>query len=180
MNRNILLLALLVTFVFGCKGSNKRDIETILSEMKSQPIDLCLDRMVCRYENRDTCISDEQCYDYKMVMYMDSTECSPCRINDLYLWNDYVDRKPSKTKFYFIFSIKKVDVVNSYLALADAGFHDCVYFDTCQAFKNSNKVIPAERQFHTFLMNAKNEIIMVGNPVENRDIQELFNKITNK
>lgn len=111
MNRNILLLALLVTFVFGCKGSNKRDIETILSEMKSQPIDLCLDRMVCRYENRDTCISDEQCYDYKMVMYMDSTECSPCRINDLYLWNDYVDRKPSKTKFYFIFSIKKVDVV---------------------------------------------------------------------
>ena len=180
MKRVILFLTLLVIFVTGCKELKKRDIRTTLAEMKSLPIKLCLDDMICRYGNKDTCISDKQCYDYKMVIYMDSLECSPCRISDLYQWNDLVDKKSSKTKFYFIFSIKKERIADSYLALADADFHDCVYFDTCQAFEHSNRMIPPERQFHTFLMNAKNEIIMVGNPMENREIQKLFNKITNK
>ena len=180
MKRSILLLTLLMVFAAGCKDQKKKNIETTWAKMKSQPIDLCLDKMVCRYENRDTCVSDKQCYSYKMIIYMDSMECSPCRISDLYQWNDFIDNKSPKTKFYFIFSIKKEDIVNSYLALSDADFHYYVYFDTCQAFEKNNKIIPPKRQYHTFLTNAKNEIIMVGNPVENSDIKDLFYKITSK
>lgn len=171
-------IILAIILVIGCKDSKKTGVEAILSEMKSRPIDLCLEKMVCRYGNRDTVISDKRNYDYKMVVYMDTAECSPCRISDLFLWNDYIDKKSAKTKYYFIFSIKKEDMANSYLALADAEFHDCVYFDTCQVFEKCNKQIPQERLYHTFLLDAKNRIVMVGNPIENSELRKIFYKIT--
>lgn len=56
-----------------------------LEEMKSRPIELCLDKMECRRNPLNKL--DKK---YTMVEYIDSTECTPCALNKLRIWNPLI------------------------------------------------------------------------------------------
>ena len=59
----------------GC--SDNRDIEEKISSLQSQPIKLCLDEMRCRNKYGDTVVVDSVKPRYRMVVYVDSSACSP-------------------------------------------------------------------------------------------------------
>ena len=68
----------------GCK-SEKEQVRDKIEEMKSRPIELCLDKMECRRNPLNKL--DKK---YTMVEYIDSTECTPCALNKLRIWNPLI------------------------------------------------------------------------------------------
>lgn len=44
-----------------------------------------------------------------------------------------------------------------------------VYIDDRQDFITNNPTIPEDAMFHTFLLDRKNKIVLVGNPVHNEN-----------
>lgn len=40
-----------------------------------------------------------------------------------------------------------------------------------------NTCIPVDKMFHAFLLDENNNVLLVGNPLENEKIEELFWKI---
>lgn len=52
-----------------------------------------------------------------------------------------------------------------------------IYVDTTQHFRRHNPNIPSDVMFHTFLLDSDNKVILVGSPIQNNRIQNLFKKI---
>lgn len=55
-----------------------------------------------------------------------------------------------------------------------------ILLDTIGEFKMLNPHLPQNTLLHSFLLNEKNEVILVGNPSQNKKIQELFYQLVEK
>lgn len=51
--------------------------------------------------------------------------------------------------------------------------------DTLNLFANKNPQLKTNKLFHCFLLNKKDSVVLVGNPIHNRKIEELMFKIVN-
>lgn len=113
----------------------------------------------------------------KLIVYTDSTSCNSCYIRKLENWNyllEYAQGFNGKLKFYFIIA-PKIDELNSVkIALRSVKFNYPVILDSEDNFKKSNPNIPNNKILHTFLLDKDNNVIMVGNPVNNSEVNELF------
>lgn len=52
-----------------------------------------------------------------------------------------------------------------------------VLLDTLGEFEKLNPHLPKNKALHTFLLDENNNVILVGNPLHNKKIEEMFNKI---
>jgi hypothetical protein len=58
--------------------------------------------------------------------------------------------------------------------LTDMRFHRTVFYDLDGSFERLNPHLPANEQFHTFLLNEDNKTVLVGNPVHNEKLKNLY------
>lgn len=71
-NPRLSIIGIMICLLFlGCK-SEKEQVRDKIEQMKSRPIELCLDKMECRRNPLNKL--DKK---YTMVEYIDSTECTP-------------------------------------------------------------------------------------------------------
>lgn len=101
----------------GC--SDNRDIEEKISSLQSQPIKLCLDEMRCRNKYGDTIVVDRVKPRYRMVVYVDSSVCSPCTLDKMFVWNESIKkacRQGSMLKHVFIVAPKPEQIEDAYLS----------------------------------------------------------------
>lgn len=110
--------------------------------------------------------------DYKVVVYTDSLGCTPCKFKTGE-WSYYVRQLQILSgNIYFVFIFQK----ESKILEEDfrmQGIEYPVIYDTNNAFIQENK-LPASSQFHTFLLDKDNKIILIGSPVGNKKIWELY------
>lgn len=122
--------------------------------------------------------------EFRMIVYIDSTECSPCTLKYLYDWEPILDSLISYPKYresIFIFAPSKSECPKVERELNQKNFKYPVYLDTCNAFVKGNRSIPANRMMHTFLIDAKDSVVLVGNPLTNEKVKALlFNFFNNK
>ena len=78
---------------------------------------------------------------------------------------------------YFIFSPSTEELANIRLSLSASRFYHPIYVDTSGIFIRENPHLPHNPLFHTFLLDEDNRVVLVGNPLENEKIEELFWKI---
>ena len=128
-------------------------------------------------EDRDTLLHPtEDTSNYKIVTYVDSTGCLSCKLQ-LLEWMDFISEIDSitrkKVSFYFYFHPKQ----KKYLItlLKQEGFIFPVCIDTKDEFNQLNQ-FPENGKFRTFLLNNKNRIILIGNPMHSPQIKELYVK----
>lgn len=170
-----------LSFLVSCNGN--RGIEEKINDMRSEPIKLCLEDMQCRNRYGDTIVVDSVKPSYRMVVYVDSTECSPCTIDKMYMWNDAIKKAKkggNKLRHVFIFAPKPDQIEDTYLSIESSGLDSYVYVDTAYAFRRENPHVPQDRMFHFFLIDDKDSVVIVGNPMENPKIDSLVNRIVNK
>ena len=67
---------MMCSFFSGCK-SEKEQVRDNIEQMKSRPIELCLDKMECR-RNPLSKLGKK----FTMVVYVDSAVCSPCALGN--------------------------------------------------------------------------------------------------
>ena len=110
----------------------------------------------------------------KMVIWVDSTECSSCRIGNLYEY-DELYRKSQDYGFEVVimFSPREDEYSDVMHMVGLRHYEFPVYFDSNNSFGLSNK-IPSDRRFHAFLLDCDNRVCFIGDPTSTAKLNSLF------
>lgn len=90
---------------------------------------------------------------------------------------NYAKRFDDRLRFCFIFSPQKKDLFDTKLLIVRQMFDYPILLDTLREFEKLNPHLPKNRALHTFLLDENNNVILVGNPLHNKKIEEMFYKI---
>ena len=177
-----ILLVVVLLIGVGCHD-NVRDAERVITAMQKDAIILPLDRMACMSNKTNILSKSKNEHKFNYVVYIDSSQCSPCAIEGLYAWNHLIDSLYTTNNIDFTFIVapspnqKKEILSSSKVSLLHANF----FVDTAYVFKSLNTSIPSrDIRYHSFLLDSKNRIVLVGSIIKNPNIKQLFNKIINK
>ena len=179
INRKHVTLFLLLASLLVCScKDNKRleDAAKIVNEWAGKEIRFP-GNVPCYVSGRDTLsgLCDEWFQkEYKILLYVDSTGCSSCRLK-LFEWKQLMQEADSlfhgQVGFLLFFQPKNVKEMG-YLFLRDR-FDYPVFMDTNGKINSMNK-FPQTMQYQCFLLDRDNKVMMVGNPVSNMRIWELY------
>ena len=177
MKAKLSIIGTMICLLFlGCK-SEKEQVRDKIEEMKSRPIELCLDKMECR-RNPLSKLNKK----YTMVVYVDSAECSSCALSKLRFWNPLIaeaKKKQLDIDYVFILAPKKKDMEDVNVELEITDLQSSIYVDTAFAFKKNNKDLPKENKYHSFLLNTEGKVILIGSPIANKKIMDIYKSTVN-
>ena len=167
----IILICIPLFCILSCNEhhSNKKTIEKLLSSQITFPA------------KWNTNIHDDVSYlnaAAKMVVLFDSTTCASCELAHLWEWDEVSsisDETQNKFTTVFIFSPGKKDIISVKRSLENIQSNKIrAIIDEDQEFIRLNPFIPKENTFHTFLLDSENNILLVGNPVKNDKLWNLY------
>lgn len=168
-----IVLLILLFWVYGCK-SPQDDIKDRILEMKAKTVSIPYSQM--RLYIRDSVIKKPNTQaEYKLVVYMDSSHCSECEMKKMHLWDDFVkleDKYDGRFSVVFIVqtsSNSTFDAIVSALDRYEVEYQ--IYVDNANVFSKQNPHIPSRKMYHVFLLDEKNNVVFVGNPLLNSDIE---------
>lgn len=181
MRKIVAIISVLVLFV--AINSCKNDNEHCLSKMIGQTVTINKDSMlyiptdyvINRYWQHET--------EYKCISYIDSSQCLSCVFRHISEWNNILKEysiEKNLVDFMFIFQMPSESIRNCKTLYKMSGFIHPIYIDTLTCFIKDNAFIPDEDLYHTFLLDKNNEIILVGNPTKNLNINNLFQETIDK
>lgn len=115
----------------------------------------------------DTVDYDINSFDYKIFTYVDSSDCTICRLK-LMGWDKLLANlsfiKDLKIGLIQVISTKMTDEIKDHMR-ASHYLHP-VYFDTKGQMDSLNHFLH-DYNFQTFLLDASNHIVAIGNPLNN-------------
>ena len=164
--------------VFSC--SEEKKIEELLQGFMRKKIYLPETlEMVYEHQIKKVAINADYA---NLVIYFDSTECSKCIINKLFIYDKLYEYEVNSNKFniLMIFSPRdeEYDAVVTELMVADYLYP--IYIDYRGEFSKHNTSIPTDRRFHSFLLDKDGHPVFVGNPVSNETMWNLFENALEK
>lgn len=164
-------LCLLLSLV-GC-SRQKESLKKDIVKLQSRKVNIPLDLMLC-FNGLLTTAPNPDKLKFKLIIYTDSVSCFSCSLNRLFYWTPLIDSLKPSIDFVFILSPKanELDKVKDVLRLGNLNYP--VYIDTCSAFIKANPHIPDNNLMHTFLLNNKDSVVLVGNPLSTPKIKEIL------
>ncbi len=112
------------------------------------------------------------------ILALINGECGVC-MDELEKWKKYMN-KVDILEVGFIFLIYYSSYMdNNYLDSSGLQFDYPYFEDFGQKYIIENK-FPREKQYQTFLLNKSNKVILIGNPIVNESISNLFLKTIEK
>lgn len=110
---------------------------------------------------------------YKIVTYIDSLGCSSCKLR-LPAWKEFINQLNSiGLNVPILFFIHPNDIRSMKATLRMEQFNYPVCMDIDDSMNKLN-IFPSEFLFQTFLLDKNNRVIVIGNPVHNAKIKELY------
>lgn len=173
-------IAFLIIMLYGCTRSDRETMREVESFYNSL-ITISTSQMQ-RFEGCQDSLPKNNAGRYRMIVYTDSTECSPCALKHLYSWEPILDSLfayPLFSDVFFIFSPSNIDYSKVSVELRNTSFKYPVYLDSCNAFSKDNRNIPTNRMMHTFLIDEDGHVVLVGNPLTNEKIRALYFDVLN-
>ena len=169
LNKSKLLLLCLI-----CSCSGEIQMENDLERLYSNSVVLCLDSMKCMQMKETT---DLRKHGLKLVVYSDSLACSACKMNEMYQWDDLLMKSKAygkKLNIFFVFSPSFDDRLALDWLIKTYMMDYPIYVDTLGVFERNNPWFPHNPNCHTFLLDEKDSVIMVGSPLKNKKMEALF------
>lgn len=178
-----LFILLLLPIFFSCKNEQKereKQIAQLVKEWQGKEIVFPDNLIFTRYVT-DTTDYQIPNSEYKVLIYVDSVGCTSCKLQ-LHKWKELVEYVDSVTQkrvsFLFFFHSKDNKEICS--LLKHDGFDRPVCIDLEDRLNKQNK-FPADITFQTFLLDKNNKVVVMGNPVHNKAVRDLYLKqITGK
>ena len=175
MNHHPIILTLLVfaATLLTSSCNNKRAAHTnIIAEWVGREI-VIPDDLVYQIKD-DTIDLDLSRPDFKIISYVDSTGCTSCRMK-LTMWSELINELKSLPDV----DVEVIMIINTdtpkeitYLLQRD-NYLNPVAIDRNNLFDRLNE-LPPKSEHHTFLLDAENKVIAIGNPVLNPKIKDIF------
>ena len=174
MKQQLYILSLLFLLA-ACRENKKEQFARLVQEWQGKeivfPQDMAFSRFVT--EPVDYRIPDAK---YKVLVYVDSVGCTSCKLQ-LSKWQELIAHVDSATNgnipFIFVFQSKD-DRELRYILKRD-NFDRPVCIDRGDGFDKLNK-FPQEITFQTFLLDKDNKVKVIGNPVHNLAVRDLYLK----
>lgn len=143
----------------------------------NKPICLSSDRMEKLMKDKPSLRNGQ--YKYKLIAFVDSKECTPCAINQLYAWYVYfeINRKILRdVELIPVFDVIKSDMDRIKYAYRNSAYQDAIYLDTCHSFTKENAFI---NHSCVFLVNSSGKILSSGNPLKDSKAGKRIRSILN-
>ena len=161
MRRVLVVLITMSMLTISCSNSKKDN------KLFEQDVNYWINKKLLIPKN------DSNLEDHKIVNYVNGT-CPKC-VTNLKSWNPLIDELDSRgVSVSLLFFIYSHDYDLTEKILNSINFKGKVVFDKKNAFCNSNGLSSFEDTFHTFLLDKDNKVILVGNPILNEQIKELY------
>jgi hypothetical protein len=170
----IIIFTIVAPLMLSCHSANEEQ-QNIVAEWTGREISFPEDM---KFQIESTKIKyDVSNADYKIVTYVDSTNCIPCKMK-LQLWDDVINEFKSIPDVNINFAMvvnttHRKDIEDK---LTQYHFLNPVCIDTAGSFDKVNH-FPTERIYHTFLLDVNDKIVAIGNPVINPKIKALYKHI---
>ena len=176
LNNLSCLLIILMNLYMSAACNGIPDYKEGIIQMRTDSIVLPLNEMNCILKGNDTMFFNNT-RDWKYVVYSDTSSCSYCDLGKVLKWKKILrkaDEYSDNLNFYFIFypSQEKSYKLNFHLRTLKIPIP--VYVDTLGLLERLNPHLPQEQIFHTFLLDENNNVLLVGNPLENKKIEKMF------
>lgn len=176
---NWFILIALCFFVLSISGCKKARLRAQLKDLMESTIVLP-DNITCVYNGEIMPMPDSLRDKPKLVVYIDSTECTTCRISRIGMYRQYFDLADQSGKLIVLVLLANTRFGEIPLVqyLADLEMHIPIYVDEENVFSISNPIIVGDSRLHAFLLNSENAPIVVGDPARSTHVQKLLlNKI---
>lgn len=179
---NLIILVLFPIF-FSCKNEHKekeKQIAELVNEWQGKKIKFPDNPIFTQYLTDTTNFQIPQS-EYKVLIYVDSIGCTSCKLQ-LQKWKELIEYTDSATqgKVPFLFFFHPKDTKEIRYLLKCEGFDRPVCIDLDDRLNKLNK-FPADITFQTFLLDKNNKIVVLGNPIHNTAVKDLYLKqITGK
>lgn len=122
-----------------------------------------------RINTLDTILWDKR---NKIVIYLDSMNCTSCAFSEIRKWNRYTkDLKKLKTDIVIICSHPDAEAIRNMQKVMHVDFP--VFFDIGKRFKAINR-LPQEAIYQIFVVEGTNQVIWVGLPIHSKKSWEEF------
>ena len=173
--KKLLYISLLLSLLTACKENNKEKFALLVQEWQGKEIVFPQDMVFTRFvtELVEYRIPDAE---YKVLIYVDSTGCTSCKLQ-LPKWKELIAHVESTTTsnipFIFVFP-SKADKELRYILKRD-NFDRPVCIDRDSRLDKLNK-FPQDITFQTFLLDQDNKVKVIGNPVHNLEVKDLYLK----
>ena len=126
-------------------------------------------------------IDNESVHTKRQVIFIDSLECSLCRVQKSLQYEDLFMESLEKRKFDLIIIISPPRMERSTVRafLLNRDLKVPIYLDSNNSFYSINPPLHSSRLFHAFLLDNSDHPIYVGDPSRDGKLYELFEHIIN-
>lgn len=162
-------LIILILALMGC-SSQETDYAKIVQDMVGKTI-VYPDSI----ETLDGIIFERPLTDYTILSYYDATGCTSCRMK-LSKWNKLlkeIDSLKNDVTISLILVAETTKPKHIDIIAQQNKFHHTILMDSNNEFAKINH-IPEDTELQCFLLNKENEIILLGNPLDNPAIWKLY------
>ena len=172
--RLLLYIGIIILFL-SCQESRKEHINRLVKEWKKKEIVFPKNPIFTILGN-DTVDFKIKKSNYKVVVYVDSTGCVSCKLR-LKEWKEFIAYVDSVSggQVPFLFFFQSKDNKELRYILKRDNFRLPVCVDSQNEFGKLNR-FPSEQMFQTFLLDKDNRVKVIGNPIHNLSVKELYLK----
>lgn len=171
----VILILFSFLFFFSCSNVKKKQVEILVNEWNNKEICFPAHPVFTR-QLTDTVLYRIPKSDYKVVVFVDSVGCVSCKLQ-LPRWKEFMHEVDSLSDgaVPFVFFFQSKDLRELRYILKCDGFSHPVCIDTDDEFNRLNH-FPGEMMFQTFLVDSENRVKVIGNPIHNLSVKELYLK----
>ena len=168
-----LIILLLTIFLSACQDKQKEIITLLVKEWQGKQI-LFPENMVFTRFASDTTNFVIPTSDYKVLVFVDSIGCTSCKLQlsrwkELIRYTDSISQKNIPFLFFFQFD----DQWEIHSLLIRENFDKPICLDRSDSLNQLNH-FPKDIRFQVFLLDKNNKVVVIGNPVHNPNVKELY------
>ena len=176
------LIVFIAISIYSCNEEQK--LKESLATMHSKEVDLGIDSMVCVYNPNDIQYTTKIKHTpFRMICYIDVPECSSCVLmkrNEA--WENllnYIGTYQNRLQVCYILHPSNFNLESFRFAVKASAITVPVYVDTANIFARKNPHVVENPMLHTFVINEKDSVVLVGNPTDNNKVRQLLVDILN-
>ena len=177
MNRIVSSIFVLVAMICGaCTGGNEQE-KKLVAEMrlfKSEAITLPNNLIAKHVDDQTLPESSLLKRPLKLVIYISQEGCGDCKLRALIPIYMFILENNHLNHFGVIIILNPADEESAFISLKYMRFRHTVFFDLDGSFERLNPHLPKNGQFHTFLLNKDNKVVLIGNPLQNEQMKKLY------
>ena len=165
------IISICFLLCFSCH-SEKRQAMRIVKEWHGKEI-VFPASLQPKILTRDTICTDLLEKKYKVVLHVDSTGCSECKLQ-LYAWKKFMEEfQTCSDSLAFIYVIQNKNIRKIAILCRQNKFNYPIFYDLDGEMDKINKLHKNEK-YRCFLLDQDNRIKVLGNPINNLAIKEMY------